>query len=55
MLKMNVDGVVFEDINGFGEGIVVRDEKGLLLAGRTRLHHGRVQPEVVEALGIKEG
>ena len=53
-LKVNVDGAIFDELNGFGLGIVVRNSTGCLVAGRTRFFNGRAPSEVAEALGIHE-
>lgn len=53
-LKLNLDGALFEEQNRYGVGLVVRDEKGLLVEARTKLFVGTVQPEIAEAVGFKE-
>ncbi|KAM6586650.1 hypothetical protein CsatA_009255 [Cannabis sativa] len=53
-VKINVDGAIFADTNEFGLGVVVRDDKGFLVEGKTRLFHGKVAAEVAEALSFRE-
>uniref|UniRef100_A0A803Q1D8 RNase H type-1 domain-containing protein n=1 Tax=Cannabis sativa TaxID=3483 RepID=A0A803Q1D8_CANSA len=53
-LKVNVDTSIFRESQGFGFGLVARNEHGFMLGGVIKLHHGVVKPELAEAIGVRE-
>ncbi|KAM6583925.1 hypothetical protein CsatB_010927 [Cannabis sativa] len=53
-IKINVDAAIFERQNRFGSAMVVRDNNGLLIEGRTKLHNGNIAPTTAEALSFRE-
>ena len=44
-LKLNVDGASFEELNGFDTGMLVRNNRGIMEAGCTKLFQGKALPE----------
>uniref|UniRef100_A0A803PRY9 RNase H type-1 domain-containing protein n=1 Tax=Cannabis sativa TaxID=3483 RepID=A0A803PRY9_CANSA len=54
MIKVNVDGSIFEAENCFGFGFLARDSQGRLIEGISKSLPGRVSPEIAEIFGIKE-
>ncbi|KAM6582578.1 hypothetical protein CsatB_009580 [Cannabis sativa] len=54
MVKINVDGAIFQEQNKFGFGCVARDSNGLLLEAISDSRFGVVKPEIAEIIGIKE-
>lgn len=53
--KMNVDAAVKEGHNSFSVGLVLRDDKGLYIAGKTMHFAGQVQVVEAETIAILEG
>uniref|UniRef100_A0A803NIT2 RNase H type-1 domain-containing protein n=1 Tax=Cannabis sativa TaxID=3483 RepID=A0A803NIT2_CANSA len=53
-ININVDGAIFEEVNGFGFGLVARGENGLFIEGRAGFFGGTVAVEVVEDVSIRE-
>ncbi|KAM6589465.1 hypothetical protein CsatA_012070 [Cannabis sativa] len=54
MVKINVDGAIFQEQNKFGFGCVARDTNGMLLEAISASRFGVVKPEIAETIGIKE-
>uniref|UniRef100_A0A803QNA4 Uncharacterized protein n=1 Tax=Cannabis sativa TaxID=3483 RepID=A0A803QNA4_CANSA len=54
MVKINVDGVIFEAYNSYGFGIIARDSSGCIIENVTSCRSGSTSPEIVELIGIKE-
>ncbi|KAM6546071.1 hypothetical protein CsatB_026807 [Cannabis sativa] len=54
MVKINVDGAIFQEQNKFGFGCVARDTNGILLEAISASRFGVVKPEIAETIGIKE-
>ncbi|KAM6544052.1 hypothetical protein CsatB_008499 [Cannabis sativa] len=54
MVKINVDGAIFQEQNKFGYGCVARDSNGSLLEAIFESRLGVVKPEIAETIGIKE-
>ncbi|KAM6542489.1 hypothetical protein CsatB_006936 [Cannabis sativa] len=54
MVKINVDGAIFQEQNKFGYGCVARDSNGSLLETISETRLGVVKPEIAETIGIKE-
>ncbi|XP_060961018.1 uncharacterized protein LOC133031516 [Cannabis sativa] len=54
MVKINVDGAIFQNQNKFGFGCVARDTNGLLLEAISESRLGVVKPVIAETIGIKE-
>ena len=52
MLKVNVDGAVFEQEAKSGYGFVVRDCQGRMIRAGCGSYPGVVAPEVAKAIGI---
>lgn len=52
--KINVDAALFQQDGFFGSGGVVRDSQGLLVAAHCWRREGVVQPDIAEAVGLKE-
>ncbi|XP_074341789.1 uncharacterized protein LOC141679182 [Apium graveolens] len=53
-VKVSVDATVFEDKDAAGLGLVVRDDKGVLLQAKTILWPSPVAPVRAEAMAVKE-
>ena len=53
MIKINVDGALFERWGCFGVGCLARDAHGRLISSHSRRFSGVVQPAMVEIMGIK--
>ncbi|XP_074324245.1 uncharacterized protein LOC141661162 [Apium graveolens] len=53
--KMNVDAAIKEGQNSFSVGLVLRDDKGQYIAGKTRHFSGSVQVVEPETISILEG
>ncbi|XP_060972634.1 uncharacterized protein LOC133038484 [Cannabis sativa] len=53
-VKVNVDVVVFEGSQGYGFGVVARNEFDYLIEGVARSYLGVVRPELAEAIGVRE-
>uniref|UniRef100_A0A803QK33 Reverse transcriptase zinc-binding domain-containing protein n=1 Tax=Cannabis sativa TaxID=3483 RepID=A0A803QK33_CANSA len=53
-IKISVDGAIFADLNRFGLGLVVRDDKRFLIEGKTKLYQENVAAEVAEAMIFRE-
>lgn len=54
VIKINVDGAVFERWNCFSVGFIARDALGQPIALSSHRFFGIVQPSLVEIMGIKE-
>ncbi|XP_062112468.1 uncharacterized protein LOC133823623 [Humulus lupulus] len=54
MIKVNVDGALFDNEGYFGFGMVARGSEGGFIEAFQSSSKGRVIPNMVEALGIKE-
>uniref|UniRef100_A0A803PXY9 Reverse transcriptase n=1 Tax=Cannabis sativa TaxID=3483 RepID=A0A803PXY9_CANSA len=54
MLKINIDGAIFQAANAYGSGVVIRDTAGSLIEAFSVYNLGCSQPEIVEMVGIKE-
>ncbi|KAL8121851.1 hypothetical protein AgCh_018548 [Apium graveolens] len=52
---MNVDAAIKEGQNSFSVGLVLRDDKGQYIAGKTRHFSGSVQVVEPETISILEG
>uniref|UniRef100_A0A803PY80 RNase H type-1 domain-containing protein n=1 Tax=Cannabis sativa TaxID=3483 RepID=A0A803PY80_CANSA len=46
MIKINVDGAIFEDITQFGTGLIARDCQGKIIEAFSTLHTGVCQPAI---------
>ncbi|KAM6558077.1 hypothetical protein CsatA_027316 [Cannabis sativa] len=53
-IKINVDAAMFSEANSYGIGLVARDRHSPLLEARTECFIGRVNPEVAEAISVRE-
>lgn len=53
-IKVNVDAALFEEERKYVIGMVVRDNKGLLQEGCTKLFRGKTDVAIVEAMGVRE-
>lgn len=53
-IKVNVDAAIFDQDGKYGFGVLVRDSAGSLVKVMARWQIGRIDPEVAEAIGIKE-
>ncbi|XP_060963696.1 uncharacterized protein LOC133033111 [Cannabis sativa] len=53
-LKINVDGVVFEDINEIGTGFVAHDCDGHVMEAFSTISSVSCRPEIAEILSVKE-
>ncbi|KAM6560015.1 hypothetical protein CsatA_029254 [Cannabis sativa] len=53
-IKVNVDAALFDSDHKYGLGLVARDERGLLIERRTMLSNGSIEPELAEAMGVRE-
>ncbi|KAM6574398.1 uncharacterized protein LOC115696346 [Cannabis sativa] len=54
MIKVNVDGAIFEAAGCFGFGFMVRDSAGQIVEVVSKCRPGHVSSEIFEASGIKE-
>ncbi|KAM6576038.1 hypothetical protein CsatB_027875 [Cannabis sativa] len=54
MIKINVDGAIFEDITQFGTGLIARDCQGKIIEAFSTLHTGVCQPAMAEVMSVKE-
>ncbi|XP_060959369.1 uncharacterized protein LOC115700225 [Cannabis sativa] len=54
ILKINVDVAIFSETATYSFARVIRDETGALVEAFTCCRSGVLQPEMVEALGVKE-
>ncbi|XP_060959373.1 uncharacterized protein LOC133030597 [Cannabis sativa] len=54
MVKINVDGAIFQEENKFGFGLVVRDHSCRLIEAVSGSRFGAVHPGVAEVIGVKE-
>ncbi|XP_074342024.1 uncharacterized protein LOC141679422 [Apium graveolens] len=53
-VKINTDVAIFEENSNFSFAFVVRDHRGSLIEVRTRCLRGSPNPDLAEALGIRE-
>ena len=53
-LKINVDAALFPDSASAGIACLARNHDGLLLEARTRIFSGLTNPEIAEAIGVRE-
>lgn len=53
-IKLNIDGAIFDVDGKFGFGCVARNHVGEVIDVMAEARQEIVQPEVVEALGVKE-
>ncbi|XP_074366433.1 uncharacterized protein LOC141707268 [Apium graveolens] len=53
-VKINVDATIFEDPRRYSYNFLTRDHSGFLVEAISKCSPGRVTPEFVEALGIRE-
>lgn len=49
MYKKNVDGVVFSDLKAVGVGVVIKDDKGRVVAAFSKKNHAPLGPVEAEA------
>ncbi|XP_060965397.1 uncharacterized protein LOC133034347 [Cannabis sativa] len=54
MVKVNVDGAIFESASLYGAGFIARDSHGQIVEAVSMSRFRQVSPEVAEAYGIKE-
>ncbi|XP_060959275.1 uncharacterized protein LOC133030519 [Cannabis sativa] len=54
MVKVNVDGAIFEALHSFGFGFIARDCNGEIIEAGSFSKSGTSSPEIVELIGIKE-
>ncbi|KAF5444601.1 hypothetical protein F2P56_033721 [Juglans regia] len=54
-LKLNVDGAIFPDHHKAGIGIILRDEKGDVIAACSKLEGDVASPEFIEATALLRG
>ena len=54
MIKLNVDGAIFDSLEKFGFSLIARDHNDLLIEGQAKLLQGLAQPKLAEAIGIRE-
>ncbi|KAM6600456.1 hypothetical protein CsatA_020065 [Cannabis sativa] len=54
MVKINVDGAIFEAMHSFGFGFIARDCHGEIIEAGSFNKNGTSSPELVELIGIKE-
>lgn len=53
-IKINTDAALFEDSNCYAYAMVARDHEGKLVEAISSCKQGRVDPELAEAIGIRE-
>ncbi|KAM6589238.1 hypothetical protein CsatA_011843 [Cannabis sativa] len=53
-VNVNVDASIFRGNQGFGFGLVARNEHGFMLEGTIRLCNEVVRPELAEVIGVRE-
>ena len=53
--SQSMDGATFENDDGLGIGVVIRDHNGRFIAGRSCRTQGNFSAEVIEAFAIQEG
>ena len=53
-VKINVDAAIFEQTNCYSHAFVIRDHEGKLIEARSSCMRGQPNPDLAEALGIKE-
>ncbi|XP_062103683.1 uncharacterized protein LOC133814782 [Humulus lupulus] len=53
-VKINIDAAIFTNEFKLGLGAVVRDHQGVVLTYRLWCKQGNLQPDVAEAMGLKE-
>ncbi|KAM6549548.1 hypothetical protein CsatB_021224 [Cannabis sativa] len=53
-IKINVDAAMFDGGNSYGIGLVARDRYSPLVEAKMECFLGRVNPEVAEAIGVRE-
>ncbi|XP_062088335.1 uncharacterized protein LOC133794908 [Humulus lupulus] len=53
-VKINIDAAIFTNECKLGLGAVVRDHQGVVLTYRSWCKQGNLQPDVAEAMGLKE-
>ncbi|XP_074323135.1 uncharacterized protein LOC141660074 [Apium graveolens] len=53
-IKINTDAVLFSNLNRYSHAQVVRDHNGELVEAMSKCSRGLVNPEAVEAMGIRE-
>ncbi|XP_060961958.1 uncharacterized protein LOC133032128 [Cannabis sativa] len=54
MVKINVDGAIFEAYNSFEFGFIARDSSGAIIEAVTSSKTSSASPEIVELIGIKD-
>uniref|UniRef100_A0A803NJC2 RNase H type-1 domain-containing protein n=1 Tax=Cannabis sativa TaxID=3483 RepID=A0A803NJC2_CANSA len=54
MVKINVDGAIFEAYNSFEFGFIARDSFGAIIEAVTSSKTSSASPEIVELIGIKD-
>ncbi|KAM6566917.1 hypothetical protein CsatA_026045 [Cannabis sativa] len=53
-IKVNTDAAIFSHTNCLCFSFVARDQSGSLVAAKSKCMQGKVQPSIVEAIGIRE-
>ncbi|XP_074352809.1 uncharacterized protein LOC141691960 [Apium graveolens] len=53
-LKINVDAACFTDSNKYSFAFLVRDSQGNVVEAQTKCKQGQVDPEIAEAMRIRE-
>lgn len=54
IVKVNTDAAIFEDSNLFSFAMIARDHNGRMLEALSRCKQGHINPDVAEAIGIRE-
>lgn len=54
IVKITVDAAVFKDQAKYGVGMLVRDDEGEIIQGRSELFQGEVRSDYAEAMAVKE-
>lgn len=53
-VKVTTDAAIFRDRGEYGYAMIARDANGELIEAKTCLHSGQIEPEVAEAMAVKE-
>uniref|UniRef100_A0A803P1Q1 RNase H type-1 domain-containing protein n=1 Tax=Cannabis sativa TaxID=3483 RepID=A0A803P1Q1_CANSA len=53
-IKINVNAALFEGGHSYDLGLVARDAKCILIEGCTIFSHGKVEPTLAKAIGVRE-
>ncbi|XP_074352890.1 uncharacterized protein LOC141692045 [Apium graveolens] len=54
IVKINTDVTLLEESHSYNHAMVARNHEGTLLEAKSSCKHGRIHPELVESIGIRE-